>query len=916
MTNARNEIDLDSLVDYKAEYWGFIKKPHLSGDNLTGLCPFHEDHSNSFSVDIKTGKWHCLTEDIGGNFISFWARIHGIDNKEAYKQILEKYGVTDEERKEMRASEYSYTLKQYAFEKKLPEDWLRDVCKLSTETERGKKATYSGSTYVKFPYLNEEGKEATHRKRFARKEFRWKYGSAGKIGMYGEWRLPEMRNREKPSVLIVEGESDTQSLWYMGIPALGIPGASMFKPAFSDQLQDFTVYIHVEQDQGGETFFRKTVGCLREGGFIGTLKKFTCGHIPGCKDPSDVLIKFGKEEGAKKILHLTEKAETVDLSKDALPEAIKGAPIELVQPEGWIYSDKGLFKIDEKKYAPVLISKVPLILTKRLKSLEDGEEKVEIAWKRDGEWNTMTLPRDVVFTARSITSIGKWGITVNSENAKDIVKYLNALESANMDIPVMHSTSTFGWQEGKRFIPGRQDGIVLDIDPSQKAMAAAYMKAGSMEGWIKTMEPHRQRDKFRFILAASFAAPLLRIIRQRIFFVYNWGDSKGGKTAGLKAALSAWGDPERLMVSFNATQVGLERTAAFYCDLPLGIDERQVAGNGVNNQQKLESIVYMISSGVGKIRGAKGGGLQATNTWRTVAIATGEEPISTETTQTGVSTRVLEIYGGPFEDEKSASLMHPQASEDFGHAGPGFVDRVISVTEGSICDYYDQMLLYINSISNGKAGSHVAGVAAVALADAMIDTWFFGGRYKELGENAEIEEKALQIDPSSWERSQTMAKAIIEEQMSAEAGDVNENAVQFITDWVISNKLYFGVRAVGTCLGDMAPSGNIAYIFPSKFNEALKNAGFSPRKTLKHMAERGLVTSEERKDHEGRNYTIVRKFEGRSCRFIEFNIGALAEKTDELETAGDDEEERYKQGSLIDEDGFISVKNGDGLPFD
>ena len=48
------------------------------------------------------------------------------------------------------------------------------------------------------------------------------------------------------------------------------------------------------------------------------------------------------------------------------------------------------------------------------------------------------------------------------------------------------------------------------------------------------------------------------------------------------------------MVNFNATQVGLERTASFYCDLPLGIDERQLAGN---NQNSLEKIVYMISSG-------------------------------------------------------------------------------------------------------------------------------------------------------------------------------------------------------------------------------------------------------------------------------------------------------------------------------
>lgn len=72
-------------------------------------------------------------------------------------------------------------------------------------------------------------------------------------------------------------------------------------------------------------------------------------------------------------------------------------------------------------------------------------------------------------------------------------------------------------------------------------MAAAYCQTGSFDKWKDTMQPHRERDKFRFILAAAFAAPLLRIIKQRIFFVYNWGSSKGGKTAGLKAALSAWG---------------------------------------------------------------------------------------------------------------------------------------------------------------------------------------------------------------------------------------------------------------------------------------------------------------------------------------------------------------------------------------
>ena len=93
-------------------------------------------------------------------------------------------------------------------------------------------------------------------------------------------------------------------------------------------------------------------------------------------------------------------------------------------------------------------------------------------------------------------------------------------------------------------------------------MAAAYCQNGTFQKWLEIMEPNRKRDKFRFILAASFTAPLLRIIRQRIFLFTTGAAAKGGKTAALKAALSAWGDPERLMVNFNATQVGLERTAS------------------------------------------------------------------------------------------------------------------------------------------------------------------------------------------------------------------------------------------------------------------------------------------------------------------------------------------------------------------
>ena len=203
-----------------------------------------------------------------------------------------------------------YSLKEYALEKHLDPDWLASECKIETVHDR-----YYNVDYMKVPYMNENGIEVTFRKRFANKQFRWKKGSSGKIGLYGEWRLKQIRTAGY--VILVEGESDTQSLWVMGLSALGIAGASMFKAAQAALLQDLKVYIHQEKDGGGETFFRKVTEGMRVFGFIGEVYRFSCGQIPECKDPSDVFTKFGKEDGNKKILKLVSQADRIDLSAPA-----------------------------------------------------------------------------------------------------------------------------------------------------------------------------------------------------------------------------------------------------------------------------------------------------------------------------------------------------------------------------------------------------------------------------------------------------------------------------------------------------------------------------------------------------------------------------------------------------------------------
>lgn len=71
------------------------------------------------------------------------------------------------------------------------------------------------------------------------------------------------------------------------------------------------------------------------------------------------------------------------------------------------------------------------------------------------------------------------------------------------------------------------------------------------------------------------------------------------------------------------------------------------------------------------------------------------------------------------------------------------------------------------SIAKGKSGSHVAGISAVALADAMIDTWFFDSQdapepeadpKKEEGKD---DEKQITINQESWDRAKRMAASIL-----------------------------------------------------------------------------------------------------------------------------------------------------------
>jgi putative DNA primase/helicase len=104
----------------------------------------------------------------------------------------------------------------------------------------------------------------------------------GRILPYGAWKLSEAETTG--SLNIVEGESDTWTLWNHGFPALGIPGANM---ATCIQLEHVAkipkLFIVREPDAGGEAFLRGVVARLKEIGWNG---KALVVALEGAKDPN------------------------------------------------------------------------------------------------------------------------------------------------------------------------------------------------------------------------------------------------------------------------------------------------------------------------------------------------------------------------------------------------------------------------------------------------------------------------------------------------------------------------------------------------------------------------------------------------------------------------------------------------------
>ncbi len=82
----RQTVDMAELVGAKTE----LKR---SGQQLMGLCPFHDERSPSFSVDPDRKVFHCFGCGEGGDLFKFVQLTEGLNFRESVETLSDRYGV-------------------------------------------------------------------------------------------------------------------------------------------------------------------------------------------------------------------------------------------------------------------------------------------------------------------------------------------------------------------------------------------------------------------------------------------------------------------------------------------------------------------------------------------------------------------------------------------------------------------------------------------------------------------------------------------------------------------------------------------------------------------------------------------------------------------------------------------------------
>ncbi len=534
----------------------------------------------------------------------------------------------------------------------------------------------------------------------------------------------------------------------------------------------------------------------------------------------------------------------------------------------WTADGGGIYSTDRMGFE-ICACPHPILPVRRLTNLDTGLEKIELAFCRGSVWRRHIFDKSTVSDARSIIKLSNFGVSVNSDNAKYLVKYLGDVESLNYDrIPAANSVGRLGWIDNYGFSP-YVDDLVFDGMEEFRSRFECVRERGSYDKWLETARSVRKTEGVptRIALAASFASVLVRPCGCLPFLVHFWGGSETGKSVALMLGASVWADPEigRFIQTFNSTGVGKELGASFYNSLPLMLDELQIVDGSPANRLKFQQMIYELAEGVGRARGRRDGGLQRVGTWRNCIISTGEHPLIDANTAAGAANRTIEICCQDLHFFQNNSVGNGKAMASFlmrnyGFAGRMFVERLQKERNLEKAAGLQDRLTREIAACGDVTDKQSASAALILAADALAEEWIFHDGVR------------------------LSVKDMVPFLITKTKMDQNRRALEFLHDQIAMNPVRFDpVRAAEKSVELWGEIGEqYIYIIKPQFDRLLGENGYNSGAFLGWARQNGVI----RTGKDGKSTVAHRISGGRPARCVLLLISSCPSAEDDC-TEGD-----------------------------
>lgn len=346
-------------------------------------------------------------------------------------------------------------------------------------------------------------------------------------------------------------------------------------------------------------------------------------------------------------------------------------------PIGYVVEPDGVWHNGNK------ICSAPILPLQRARDIDLDVDLYKLTWLESAGWKHRWVKGTTIVNSQAALSLGDGTHLITSANSIQMIGFFSAWLEENQLEP-LPSVSRMGWVGERTFIAGEQilgDPVVISCqDPADLERMKRVSSRGTLEGWVQAIEPLTTDPVPMTLVAASLASALLRPLGAHGFLIDLWCESRRGKTTVLKVAASVWGPPDHErgpMFSWSGTQTGLQANAWFFQNLPLLLDETQVA-----NPSVLSQATYELPNGQGKARGRPDGSTHRARTWRLVTVSTGERSANAQGAKQGAVNRCLSINRPPFGDRspgagKMIAWMEAGIVGNNGTLGPAVIQRVL-----------------------------------------------------------------------------------------------------------------------------------------------------------------------------------------------------------------------------------------------